>query len=470
MKKLFILLSVAACMTSCNDFIDLEPISQQNAGTFYKDSLEIGQALNAAYNSLQSVDEYGSEKGYASFMEISSDNTYNSNTTQNGGAYASFDNFTIEPTNVQIEATWIACYAGIQRCNIVLTRLESNSTVSDKYKKRVKGEAEFLRALTYFNMVRIWGGVPLITKEVADVNEAFKHERSTVDAVYEQIIADLKDASANLPLSYDAANLGRATQGAAKTLLAKVYLTRKDYGNALTLLNEVIASGQYALLPDFADVFSTNNKNNKESIFEVQFDKTLAGQGYMGADPLLQSSDVNNLPSENLLKLFDENPDDRKAATVIDKGVYGWRLYKWHDTKGDNNGMGFDIMVLRYADVLLMASEIMNEQQYGQQMALDYLNAIRKRSHATPYTYDELSDQEKFREAIAKERRLEFAFENQRWFDLLRTGKAIEVLNNSTGISVFPVHIQPYQLLYPIPQGQIDASGSRLTQNEGYNK
>ncbi|MCD8267572.1 MAG: RagB/SusD family nutrient uptake outer membrane protein [Parabacteroides sp.] len=194
-------------------------------------------------------------------------------------------------------------------------------------------------------------------------------------------------------------------------------------------MNNVISSGQYGLLSNFADVFSVDNKNNKESIFEVQFDKTIEGQGYMGGDPLITGSDVNNLPSDNLLKLFEENQDDRKDASVIDLGVQGWRLYKWHDTKGTNNGMGFNIMVLRYADVLLMAAEIMNEIGYGQPQALEYLNQIRKRSHATEYTSSDLPDQETFRTAITKERRLELAFENHRWFDLLRTGKAIEVLN-----------------------------------------
>ena len=149
-------------------------------------------------------------------------------------------------------------------------------------------------------------------------------------------------------------------------------------------------------------------------------------------------------------------------------GTQGWRLYKWHGTKGSNNGMDFNIMVLRYADVLLMASEAMNEIGYGNTTALEYLNEIRKRSHASEYSYTELSNQEKFREAIAKERRLELAFENHRWFDLLRTGKAIEVMNSCKDGSIFDLNINQHQLLFPIPQNQIDASGGKLTQNEGY--
>lgn len=467
MKNLLLILTIPFLITSCNNFIDLDPVSQQNANTFYKDSLEMDQALTAAYNALQSIDQYGGD-GFSSFMEVTSDNTWNENVTMGGGAYASFDNFIVDPTNIQVQKTWVACYDGIQRCNIVITRLEKNDEISEDFKLRKQGEAYFLRALTYFNMVRIWGGVPLITEEVTNVNDAFNHTRSTIEAVYEQIIKDLEFAAKYLPISYNSSNMGRATKGAAQTLLAKVYLTRNDWQQALSLLNDVITSGQYDLLNNFADVFSVDNKNNKESIFEVQFDKTIEGQGYMGGDPLITGSDVNNLPSANLLKLFEENPDDRKEASVINLGVQGWRLYKWHDTKGTNNGMGFNIIVLRYADVLLMAAETMNELGYGQPKALEYLNLIRKRSHAQEYTNLDLPNQEVFREAIAKERRLELAFENHRWFDLLRTNKAIEVLNKSNGASIYPISVKSYQLLFPIPQAEIDASGHKLEQNEGY--
>lgn len=470
MKKIICLLSGVALLTACNNFIDMNPISQQNANTFYKDSLEMNQALAAAYNALQSEDQYGGD-GYPHFMEVPSDNTWDKNTTMDGGAYASFDNFMVDPTNAQLERTWIACYDGIQRCNIVITRLlntEASEVLTEDFKARKLGEAYFLRALTYFNMVRMWGDIPLVTQEVTDVNEAFDHVRASSEEVYQQIIADLEYAAANLPAAYDASNLGRATSGAAQTLLAKVYLTRQEWQKSLDLLNKVISGGQYVLLDDFASVFDVNNKNNKESIFEVQFDKVIEGQGYMGRDPLITGSDINNLPSDNLLKLFEENPDDRKDASVIDMGTQGWRLYKWHDTKGSNNGLGFNIMVLRYADVLLMASEAMNELGYGQPQALEYLNKIRARSHAEEYTYSQLNSQEAFREAIAKERRLELAFENHRWFDLLRTGKALEVMNSCSGGAIFQLNVKPFQLLFPIPQNQIDASGGKLTQNEGY--
>ena len=467
MKKIFVLLLSASLLTGCNDFIDLNPVSQQSADNFYRDKAEMEQALNAAYSALQSTSQHGGI-GFQSFMEVSSDNTWNTNTTQNGGAYAAFDNFVVDPTNTLVESTWVSCYDGIQKANIVLTRIASINSITEENKKQIIGEASFLRALTYFNMVRLWGGVPLITEEVTDVNQAFKHTRDTEENVYNLIISDLKQAIENLPKSYEGDDIGRATKGAAQTLLAKVYMTRKDWNSALELLNSVISSGTYELLPNFADVFSTENKNNKESIFEVQFDKTIEGEGYYGGDPLQIGSDVNNLPSKNLIRLFEENPDDRKDATIKDMGVQGVRMYKWHDTKGENGGLGFDIIVLRYADVLLMASETMNELEYGKPDALKYLNMVRERSHAKPYTYSDLPDKERFFKAIDKERRLELAFENQRWFDLVRTGQALDVLNKNDGSSMLKVNMDKHQLLFPIPQSEIDASGNELKQNPDY--
>lgn len=469
MKKIILFVLVATFLFSCNDFINLTPVSQQNTSNFYKNIDEIDQALTAAYSSLRAADQYGSDKGYASFMEVNSDNTWNENITMDGGSFASFDNFTMNADNPQLSRTWISCYNGIQRCNLVITRLQKLEGIDPVLKDRKMGEALFLRALTYFNIVRIWGDVPLITAEVENVNDAFEHTRETADNVYNQIISDLQSAASQLPASYDAANIGRATKGAAQTLLAKVYLTQRKWNQALQLLRSVISSGTYDLIETrFADVFSVDNKNNQESIFELQYDKTLEGQGYTGPDPLIKTFDINNLPSDNLRNLFVANPDDRAAASIVNLSGFGWRLYKWHDTKGANNGLGFNLILLRYADVLLMASEVMNEIEYGQEDALTYLNKVRLRSHAIAYTPDDLPTKEAFREAIAKERRLEFAFENQRWFDLLRTGKAIEVMNSSVGASKLPIKMQEHFLIFPIPQSQIDASAGKITQNPKY--
>ena len=466
MKKYILMLFSAAALSGCDDFIDLNPISQSSSDGFYSTEYEMEQGLAAAYGALQSTEQYGGI-GYPSFMEVPSDNTWNLNTTQNGGRAAAFDNFMVDASNAQLANTWVACFSGIQKANLVITRASASESIAAESKNRILGEAYFLRALTYFNMVRIWGYVPLLTEEVANVNDAFNHTQATPDEIYKQIIKDLEFGANNLPAKYTGSNVGRVTKGAAQTLLAKVYLTQNNWSQALTLLESVIASGTYDLVPNFADVFAVNNKNNIESIFEVQFDNSINGEGYGGGDPLQAGSDVNNLPSDNLLRLFNENPDDRKDATIIDMGTQGMRLYKWHDTK-TSYGMGFNIIVLRYADVLLMAAEAMNELGYGKADALKYLNMVRSRSHATEYTYEDLANQTAFRDAVEKERRLELAFENHRWFDLVRTGKALEVVNKNDGSSVLTVNAKAHQLLFPIPQSQIDASGNKLVQNQGY--
>lgn len=468
MKKIAILFLCAVAAASCNDFINLKPISEQGANGFYKGEYEMNQALAAVYGTLQSGDQYGSQNGYACFMELPSDNTYNLNTTQNGGRYADFDNFRVQPDNAAVSATWVSCFKTIANANIVIDRANSPEvTLSETAKAQITGQAYFLRALTYFNMVRIWANVPLVTSEVLNVNDAFNHTQSAPSDIYPVIIDDLEKAIQTLPESWPAADAGRATKGAALTLLGKVYLTLGDWGSAMTQFKSVI--GKYSLLDNFADVFSVTNKNNAETIFAVKFDKTAQGEGYpSSSNPMQSGNDVNNLPSKNLIALFEANPDDRKDATIIDAGALGIRNYKYHDTVGSNNGLGFDIIVLRYADVLLMAAEALNEQSYGGTEALGYLNQVRSRAHAKTYSYADLPNQEAFREAVAKERRLELAFENHRWFDLVRTGKALETVNANNGGSVLEVNAKQYQLLFPIPLSEIDASGKKLVPNEGY--
>jgi len=459
------LITLSACS---EDFIDLAPLSEPNANNFYKTAEDINQAVIAAYDILQDGDLYGGN-GFDHFMEVRSDNTYNDNTTQSGGAQAAFDNFNLDPTNARLNGAWGSCYRGIQRCNIVLARIDAIDMDATSRAIRT-GEVQFIRALLYFNMVRIWGDVPLILDEVENPFDAFDHVRNTTDEVYAQIIRDLQSAITNLPTSYDADNLGRATRGAAQTLLGKVYLTRQQYQEAVNVLEEVINSGIYQLLDDFAAVFDVNNENNAESIFEVQFQSETFGEGN-GSTPPFDPSDANNRPSPDILQLFVDNNDPRLNPSV-DTSSSGLPFSaKRLDIRGGDGTFGYNTMVLRYADVLLMAAEALNELGYNNGNAFDYLNQVRTRAGVPTYTTSDLPNQESFREAIAKERRLELAFENHRWFDLLRTGKALEVMQKHTSgvtASALPFSIAAFQLLYPIPQAQIDASGGKLTQNTGY--
>jgi hypothetical protein len=469
MKKIFILVMVVMLFSSCGkDFITLSPIAQLSTGNFYKTASDIDQAVNGAYNSLASNAEYGAN--FENFMEIPSDNTYNSNTTQSGGENAAFDNFVVLPSNSVLNTTWSACYAGIQRCNVVLNRIDAIAMDNNIKANRI-GEVKFIRALSYFNLVRIWGDVPLVTKEVTNTFDAFADKRNASADVYGQIIKDLNEAAAALPATYSATDAGRVTKGAAQTLLGKVYLTLHQYSDAVNSLKNVINPGGtsvYTLLTNFKDVFDAANKNSKESIFEIQYLKNTNGSG-TNYDPT-NISDANNRPSANIVALFTANNDPRLALSV---GYNGGLAYstKRYDTRGTDGSFGHNVIVLRYADALLMYAEALNELGYdatGQGDAFKYLNQIRTRAGVTTYNTTSLPDQQSFRSAIDKERRLELAFENHRWFDLLRTGQMIAVMNSSTGTSAIPYTVKNYQTLFAIPQTQINASANNLTQNPGY--
>lgn len=352
------------------------------------------------------------------------------------------------------------------------------------------GEVRFLRGLMYFNLVRIFGDVPLVLHELKDIEASYALGRTSATEVYEAIVADLLFAVQNLPVSYTGTDIGRATSGAAKGILGKVYLTQKKYQEAAQVLGEVINSGQYQLLTNVADLWKPASKNSKESLFEVQFKKQagantgsnyssrytpyLSGVALIGFET---TSGGFNTPTEDIVNAY-TSADLRKSASVatsytnqtgtVITGLSGRYTKKFLGAYTNGQGAEDNWPVLRYADVLLMYAEALNEvgfQSGGD--AFKYLNAVRSRaglpamsSSATDDRY-RILNQQSFRLAIETERRLELAFEGHRWFDLIRTGRALDVLKSSK-------NIQAYQLLLPIPQQQIDINPKVIKQNSGY--
>lgn len=487
MKILNILIiCLALFATACSeDFIEIAPISQQSVEKFFKTAEDVEQAVIGAYDALQSGGQYGGVSGFNHFMEVTADNSYNPNTLQVGGSRAAFDNFRLDPTTIWLNDTWVACYAGINRCNTVLSRIDAIS-MNESTKKIRKAELKFLRALTYFNMVRIWGDVPLILEEREEVFASFQDTRTPTDAVYTQIIKDLTEAINDLPVKGQT-QTGRATQGAAQALLGKVYLTQGRWNDAVNTLDQVTkSSAKYALEANYANIFKTTNKHGIESIFEVNFLENTNGEGNRIDNPD-NASDANNKPSPNYFALVSEhlkkNPNDVRPNVTIDTIAVSGPIINAFSGKfqgaafiGKDGSYGFNIVVLRYADVLLMLAEALNEQDYSSNgRALELLNQVRTRAGAIAYTATDLPTQQSFRDAIALERRLELAFENHRWFDLVRTKKAVEVMNAANGGGTTPnaasslaFTMKENQLLFPIPQGQIDASAKKITQNPGY--
>jgi starch-binding outer membrane protein, SusD/RagB family len=482
-KLLVALIPITMVLGSCSkDFLDLKPQSQGSVDNFYNTAADIDQAVAGAYDALQSVGQYG--QNFVYFMEVSSDNSKQESITNSGGVFGDFDLFRVVASNVELDRTWQHCYSGIIRCNIILDRIDP-ITMDETTKNIRKGEAKFLRALTYFNLVRIWGPVSLVTREVTNPYDAFEFGRSSVDSVYAQIIKDLQEAAGLLPVSFTGKDLGRATKIAAQTLLGKVYLTQKNYTAARDQLKVVIDYANanpnaLGLLTNFADLFKVTSKNSKESIFEVQFLKGGVGEGsrfvnlFSPANTTQFTNGIgtalgDNEPTTNLADAYAAN-DVRKAVTIgtIADGRTYAKKYVGQDVPGLANDAGNNFIVLRYADVLLMYAEALNEIAFdasGTGDAWTYLNNVHQRAGLTAFTTANLANQGAFRLAVENERRFELAFENHRWFDLVRTGRAIEVMNTSGGNFT----VKKHQLIFPVPQSQIDTNPDKIKQNPDYN-
>ena len=465
-NPIIVLLLGCAGLFSCKkSFLTLTPQSQATDVSFYKTTADINNAVTAAYEPLQTLymGHYPSTTPYfVTMMEARGDNVEDLNPGGNAGTEFNIDRFLAKSDNTDITAAWQTIYAGIARCNIALAHLD---VVTDAtLKPRFEGELKFLRALHYFNLVRMWGPAPL---ELAPITaaDAQKQARKSVQDLYTAIENDLTRAISVLPVSYGSADLGRATQGAATALLGKVYLTELKYAQAVSTLQGLVTAGNsygYSLLPAIADVFNVNNKMNAEIIFAVRYNKTATGEGHglptyfnqPGLDPKLISSY--------------EPADTRKdLLTTVTLDANNKPVKKYYDTFDPNTkAMGGDFIVLRYSDVLLMYAEALNEVGYSPG-ALAWLNAVRSRAGASQYTAAGLPDQASFRAAVLNERRLELPLELHRWFDLVRTNSAAAAFASS---GLTPINFQAYQYLYPVPQSEINImnNASTFPQNPGY--
>lgn len=497
MKKITILGAAFLCLAqfSCKeDFLVTTDPTRVGADLFYKNESQFQQALNGVYGQLQTI----TNSAYL-FQEFTSDNTtLDFNPLDRGGAagWEAFEFSTVNPGNGEISNMWNQYYSVMYNINYALERL-GPSTIDATVKKQAEGQLKFLRGYFYFHLVQYFGDVVLVTTTLDKPEAAFDLVRSPEAEVYKQIEKDLKEAADLLPQTYPANQAGRVTKGAALSLLGKMYLTKKQYAEAVTTLKQVTG---YSLLPKYADNFDPTKKNGPESIFEVQyqggndlgeqsnfmyvFAPRLSGAavtGFSTAVPL-----GRNIPTNDIIAAYEEG-DLRKDAslklgyTLNGKFVAVPFVSKYqhpHTIAGrtDNNWP-----VLRYADVLLMLAEAINEQAGPTAEALDYMNQVRTRA-GLPALKDLTKDT--FRAAVLKERRLELAFENHRWFDLKRTKTPAELaafMNNYAakektkptvdrgGISFNALDYvyENHEYYFPIPAPQI-LINNKLKQNPGY--
>jgi len=505
MKKIFlspyiILFFIAMFFTQCKkSLLTIEPtIPINSVDNYYKTEAEAIAAVNATYTPLSAI--YNGSAWHLGDI-MSDDCDLGGGGGGDGLETAELDNFNVTPFNPIINNMWAQCYYGILRANLVIERVPQVPVMNTSIRNRSNGEGRFLRALYYYHLVRVFGDIPLYTN-VITADQSSTISRSSKQNVYTQIIADLKVAETLLPNTYVGDDKGRATAGTAKGLLASVYLTIGDKTNAAAKAKEVIdnkALYGYDLWADYGDNFKLDNENGKESLFEVQY---RSGGGQWSdygagqkmntffaprAQDIVQSSGYGwNVPTKNFIDTYDKT--GAAYSTIIDKrrnasmwipgdtyGSYtqpaslvgspmGLNVKKYFvpvaNTLGDNGGWtcALNVPIMRYAEVLLVYAEAA-----GPILGKAAIDQVRSRA-GLPAMATGLSDAQ-WLTAVYKERRLEFAFEMHRWYDLLRHPDPTYFLTvmRAAGKS----NIQSKHRYMPIPQGERDKNAN-LTQNDGY--
>lgn len=482
----FLLVAFLVLMTGCEDFLQKDPQGEMTQEAFPVTASDALLATNAVY---VSVRNWSYHSGGYPIMDIMSDDAHKgSNPNDQLPTIGPYESFEYTTTQDGLDRWWSALYEGIKRANVVIEKVPSiamNQDLRDRY----IAEASFLRGLYYFDLVRAFGGVPKVTTTTPDT----KVPRSTADEIYSLIISDLELAALDLPdrSAYSPDDAGRATKGAAKSLLARVYLFRGDFENAEKYSLEVILSDEYDLEPVYADANGKNGEHGLESVFEIGAMEVEGSGGNQYANTQGVRGSPNrgwgfNRPSLNLRNSFEEG-DPRLDATIIDLGetldgililgdgttpdelrdendvlleVECYNQKVWYPGSSTITQWGHNRRLIRYADVLLMAAESLNENDNPDD-ALLYLNEVRKRARqGNDAILPDITVTEKsaLREIILEERRHELALEGHRFWDLVRTGRAAAVLG--------PMGFEAGKHeLFPIPQNEIDISQGSLEQN-----
>lgn len=458
--------------TSCkdSDFLDVKSQEKIEAGDS-QTTITPEQFVNGIYGSFTDWDYAFSFLGITEMISDNADK--GSSPTDTGGDKDQLDNLTYTSTGGSISAMWSRWYKTIGRASQAIKYIEEYGLTDEAYKNRLIGEAKFLRAVSYFYLVRGWGDVPLQEQDLIN--------RAPADQVYAYIVKDLQDAMAVLPNKSDYASkdVGRATRGAAQGLLSKVYLYMKDWQNAYSSANAVITSGQYGLETDYSVIWRASSENGTESLFEIQARGESIAHGVQQYSQTQGARGVSgwgwgfNIPSQNLLEAFNAEGDNiRRDATIIFRGETLWDgrkvdnavenpMYNEKAYSSANAGAedtDKNIRYLRLGEVYLILAEAANELgRTGE--AQTALNTVRARVKLNPVT---TGDQAQLRQAIWKERRLELAFEHDRWFDLVRTGQAGPVMR-----ALGKPYVDGKNNLFPIPENQRIQTPA-MTQNPGW--
>lgn len=519
MKKIYLLLATLFLCISCSDdFITKNPPSDLNSDGFYKTESDMNQAVLSAYGNLRSL----YNQTYVRLGEIRSDNTTYSWLSGNPANEKGIDEFAspLLPENNFLASCWDDSYKTILRCNIVIGRIDNIEFKDEKLKAQYTAEARFLRGLIYFYLNRVFGGYGLngellgaikVDREITQA-EAYELGRVPLQEMYDFIVEDLKYASMNLPGSYSSTDRGRVTKGGAIGLLGKVYMTMAGYplnkGDeyyklAIEQFKTIINDSHYSLVPTYKDLFEVSNKNTSESLFEVQYKKGTQG-GATGSPwnnnfaPRFSDKEVvlvgdkggENSPTQDMSNAY-EPGDPRKYVSMRDGWVNSktgsWEnekyVCKYYDVASSGSDNDNNWIELRLADVYLLYAEALVRTNGDKQTAINYLNKIRERARNTPgdpdivpatdllrdYTMSDFPTSNELLLAIEKERRVELAFENHRWFDLVRTQRAKDVMTAEQKLDGYPDFTwSDDALAYPIPMTVMQSNPGKIIQNKGY--
>ena len=488
-KTFTFLLAGGLLFTACgDDFLDRQPIDQIDSQNFFRTESDMNSATLAIYTAMQSQQFFGESWR---IEETPSDDS-----RQNFGA--AIDNFTATANDGEVINYWSGHYRVVTLSNVVIEKTPG-ADISPGKQDTIIAEARFLRALAYYNLVRVYGGVPIITA-IPTLEDDLLYPRSSVDEVYDFIKADLEFAADHLPLTTPK---GRATSGAANAYLASVHLTLREYEQARDRSRRVIDSGVYALMPSYGDlwIYDAGNENNAESIFEIQYTGCEAWgtgnprqaffapwnqgitKGTDGWGSLLPTDPTIDQPNTTAVDIWEEG-DERRYWSMMEPGNYypdinaatdGGYTYPMDGAGGAARnirkyvmGGGNDVCfmstpqngsLMRYSEVLLIYAEALAELSNGitlNQEALELVNGLRTRAGVEPLEFLDS-------ETIELERRREFMFEGKRWFDILRKGTEEAVL-------LMRLHgrtLDETRLLFPLPASELEINPN-LTQNPGY--
>ncbi len=507
-KRILPVLCMAVIWTGCDSFLEPDPASFSTTANFYESPAHFEQAINGTYTRLRA---FMGDEDYRYMTDLRGPTLtrqFDVNLPHTVAGIPQLDEFTMEVTNGVVERNWQRMYQTIKEANVILGRIDAVEFTDLAQKDRIVGEAKFLRALAYWNGVQFWGDIPLSLTEITSPSEAIPEEgRSPQAAVYAQIVSDLQDAIAKLPVTHAGANVGRATQGAARFLLGKTYLLTGNYAGAQTEFTALDAGPYtYSLMPSYLSIFDPAQKNNAESIFELQYNPNIAGQPQI--DALLVDILPFNaggvfaittvvplgryMPTPDVIDSFE--PGDQRFTDAIawfsragnsdyPEVAYGDSIpflnkFYWPAFINTQGQLNANWISFRFADVLLSAAEAFWRQNNDGQAAA-YLNRVRDRAGLGPVNLADFSGAvtgSPMGDAILHERSIELLGEGHYWLDLMRFGTDVTErvmqehgnrfrARDSKTLDVY--QIRSDRFMYMIPPREILLG--ELSQNPGWN-